>query len=89
MSGRAVRQVFVVMPCFLATTFSPSFRSIMYFFLQSTFRMLLSWQTEQRPSVCQQSGRRSCAFDKHSLLMLQGVKLSVIQHCICCMEQCM
>ena len=89
MSGRAVRQVFVVMPCFLATTFSPSFRSIMYFFLQSTFRMLLSWQTEQRRSVRQSSGRRSYAFCKHSLLMLQGVELPVIQHCRCCMEQCM
>ncbi len=31
-----MRQVLVVMPCFLATTFSPSFRSMMYFFLQSS-----------------------------------------------------
>ena len=33
-SGRAVKQVFVVMPCFLPTTFSPCLRSMMYFFLQ-------------------------------------------------------
>ena len=34
-NGRAVKHVFVVMPCCLATIFSPSLRSMVYFFLPS------------------------------------------------------
>ena len=36
-----MRQVLVVMPCFLATTFSPFFRSMIYFFLR--LAMLLDY----------------------------------------------
>lgn len=43
-NGRAVKHVFVVMPCCLATIFSPSLRSMVYFFLQSQGTSQSSWE---------------------------------------------